>query len=87
MRPLQVTPVMLKLLILALVVPCVYSHGSVVRPLPRNAVDRDLHPWTGLAPEPLPPVSAANYAGTWCPIAGGPDGKQKVGTLGQACFW
>ena len=51
-------------------VPLVTSHGSVVRPLPRQAVDRDLAPWTGLAPEPLPRVSAPNFTGTWCPIAG-----------------
>ena len=52
-------------LVLHLLLPMsVVAHGSVVRPLPRQAVDRDLSPWTGSVPEPLPAVSAPNLAGT-----------------------
>merc|ERR1711934_285419 len=80
-------PVLIPFVVVSLLLPCVAGHGSVVRPLPRQAVDRDLAPWTGLAPEPLPAVSAPDFAGTWCPIAGGPGGKHKVGDLGQSCFW
>ena len=73
------------LCLVVLFAPYAASHGSVLSPLPRNAVDNDLSPWTGAVPEPLPAVSAKNFAGTFCPVAGR-DGK-KSNILAQSCFW
>lgn len=56
------------------------GHGAVVHPAPRNAVDRDLPPWSLPMPEHLPSVE-----GALCPA---PDASGKVtGELGQSCFW
>ena len=45
----------------------VASHGAVVDPPPRQAVDRDLRPWSGPLPKELPGV---DIAPAWCPVAG-----------------
>jgi hypothetical protein len=62
------------------------GHGAVVRPTPRNAVDKDLAPWNG----PVPCTSAGKCpsvetATGWCPVPGA-DGKVS-GQNGQSCFW
>ena len=57
------------------------AHGAVVYPPPRNAVDRDLHPWNGTVPANPPSVESKTG---WCPVA---DRKGNVsGQNGQACF-
>lgn len=58
------------------------GHGAVSFPPPRNAVDRDLLPWSG--PVPNPPPSVETCTG-WCPVPG-KDGMPS-GQNGQACFW
>ena len=77
-----------KFVVLAGIAAMVAGHGSVVRPLPRQSIDADTAPYNeSSVPEPLPPVSAGNLAGTWCPISGGPGRAEKVGDLAQSCFW
>jgi hypothetical protein len=41
------SPTKMRVLPLALLVGRAAGHGAVVRPPPRNAVDRDLPPWNG----------------------------------------
>ena len=68
------------LLLPATLLSVVDGHGAVVHPAPRNAVDRDLPPWSLPMPEHLPPVE-----GALCPA---PDATGKItGELGQSCFW
>lgn len=58
------------------------GHGAVVHPPPRNAVDKDLHPWNG--PVPADPNGVGGGT-TWCPIPG-PNGTLS-GRNAQSCFW
>jgi hypothetical protein len=44
-------------------------YSCLINFLHSQAVGRDVAPWTGKVPEPLPAVSVPNLAGTWCPIA------------------
>ena len=60
----------------------VAAHGAVVDPPPRNAVDRDVLPWSGPVPKHPPNVDKPP---AWCPVAG-KDG-QISGQNAQACFW
>jgi hypothetical protein len=55
--------------------------GVVVGPPPRNAVDRDLKPWSGAVSARPPNVGSP--AG-WCPVPS-KEGKTS-GQDGQACF-
>ena len=74
----------------SLLIPLVAGHGSVVRPLPRQAVDADQAPWaSGAVPEPVPRVSLPNEAGTWCPVAGASGARlgKYSANLAQSCFW
>ena len=69
-------------MLLLLLPAAVRAHGAVVTPLSRNAVDKDLLPWSG--PVPAHPPTVENGTG-WCPVPGedgAPSGKN-----GQACFW
>jgi len=69
-------------MLLASTVSTATGHGALVFPPPRNAVDKDLHPWNG--PVPGHPPSVESKTG-WCPA---PDREGKVsGHNGQACFW
>ena len=73
----------------ALLATAVLGHGSVVRPLPRQAVDIDQAPWSGGAvPEPVPRVSISPI-NPWCPVAGesGAGLGKYASDLAQACFW
>ena len=62
------------------------AHGAVVNPPPRNAVDKDLAPWSGPVPcsvdKSCPSVETKTG---WCPVPG-KDGKVS-GQNGQSCFW
>eukprot|EP01051_Picozoa_sp_SAG22_P017238 SAG22_NODE_2612_length_2381_cov_2.086766_2_plen_91_part_00 len=58
------------------------GHGAVVRPPPRQAVDKTLPPWNGKVPAKPPNVESRTG---WCPVPG-PDGKLS-GQNGQSCFW
>ena len=52
-------------------------------PPPRNAVDKDLHPWNGTVPARFPNVESETG---WCPVTSAVDGRPS-GQNGQACFW
>lgn len=62
----------------------VYSHGAIVYPPSRNAVDASEKPWGGEVPTPVP-------FEPWCPVpseaAAGLDARNLTGSNGQACFW
>ena len=60
----------------------VHGHGSVVHPPPRQAIDRDLKPWSGAMPKVFPNVESKTGL---CPVPGSADGKPS-GQNGQACF-
>ena len=57
------------------------AHGALVSPPPRNAIDKDLAPWSGGVPAHPPAVESKTG---WCPVPG-EDGKAS-GQNGQACF-
>ena len=57
------------------------AHGALVSPPPRNAIDKDLHPWNGAVPTHPPTVESQTG---WCPVPD-KDGKPS-GQNGQACF-
>ena len=71
------------LALLAPTLPLVRGHGAVVNPPPRQAVDKDLLPWSGKVPRSFPNVESRTG---WCPVPGSADGKPS-GQNGQACFW
>ncbi len=57
------------------------GHGAVVKPRPRNSVDRDLAPWNGTT---VKTPSVESMTGL-CPSV---DENGKVsGQNGQSCFW
>ena len=58
----------------------VEGHGAVVFPPPRNAVDKDLAPWSGKVPAHPPSVESKTG---WCPVPAR-DGTIS-GQNGQAC--
>eukprot|EP00040_Diaphanoeca_grandis_P016385 m.84522 g.84522 ORF g.84522 m.84522 type:complete len:365 (-) comp25761_c0_seq1:150-1244(-) len=67
---------------IASIIASIDAHGAVVNPPPRNAVDKNLLPWSG--PVPPHPPSVESKTG-WCPV---PDKDGKVsGQNGQSCFW
>ena len=73
---------LLSWLILVAIVGTVWSHGAVVDPPPRNAIDHDIPPWSGGVPNPIPGVDA------WCPFASNLTSDSTLsGSNGQACFW
>ena len=74
---------MLVVFIPFLFITTVSSHGAVVYPPPRNAVDHLLSPWADGVPNPVPAVSNPSE-GYWCPV---PNGTSLSGANGQACFW
>ena len=59
----------------------VAGHGAVVKPRPRNSIDRDLHPWNGTT---VSTPSVESMTGL-CPAVD-EDGKV-TGQNGQSCFW
>ena len=70
------------LLLLLTIISEVSSHGAVVDPPPRNAIDNDIPPWSGNVPNPIPGVDA------WCPVALDSTLESTLsGMNGQACFW
>ena len=69
--------------LVALLVRRVASHGAVVFPPPRNAVDSDVMPWAGAVPRDPPGVESATG---WCPAWSEREGKV-TGQNGQSCFW
>jgi hypothetical protein len=74
------------LVVLPALLATVEGHASLVVPRPRNAVDHDLPPWNG----PAPNSSAWDHHVDTpiCPIAAG-DGTMDGLSLrnGQACYW
>ena len=74
---------MLAAIVLATVIMSTHGHGAIVHPPSRNAIDKDLAPWDGPVPNPVPGVKS------WCPIPlDHADGKSSLsGSNGQACFW
>jgi len=66
----------------------VVSHGSLIIPPPRNAVDSTLAPWNGTVPVRSDGVVAFD---PWCPVpsadAPATAGMKLSGKNGQACFW
>ena len=71
----------LRVAALAATATLVASHGAVVKPPPRNAVDKDLHPWNG----PVTSTPSVESMTGFCPSV------DANGTLtyanGQSCFW
>jgi hypothetical protein len=62
------------------------GHGAVVNPPPRNAIDKDLAPWSGPVPCHVEGTCPSVETKTgWCPVPG-KDGKVS-GQNGQSCFW
>jgi len=89
------------LALLSVDLPLAYSHGAIVFPPSRNAVEGQLDPWAKGVPYPVifnsTPSSdhpTPNYP-QWCPIADPKandhtvpyDGVGLSGTNGQACYW
>jgi hypothetical protein len=70
-------------LLLLATVPLVTGHGAVVFPPPRQAVDRDVKPWSEPLKGPSPNVESKTGL---CPVPSSTDGKPS-GQNGQACFW
>ena len=63
---------------------CVWGHGAVVSPPPRNNIDHTVSPWSDGVPRPVPAVSNPDE-GYWCPVPNGPSSLSA--SNGQACFW
>ena len=55
--------------------PTVLGHGAVVIPPPRNAVDKDLLPWSGVVPAVPPNVESRTG---WCPVPVNPTADRHV---------
>jgi hypothetical protein len=68
---------------LASLLPGAASHGAVVYPPPRNAIDHGQMPWGGPVPRKPPGVESATG---WCPVWSEREGKV-TGQNGQSCFW
>lgn len=78
---------MLRLACAAALPALALGHGAVVRPPPRQAVDKDLKPWDGVVvPKTFPNVESKTGL---CPVPG-PDGKPSLqngqGQLTDRCL-
>ena len=81
------SPLWLFALTFALCGVCVLSHGSMVEPAPRNAVEKNDPFWAG--PGPAPSAWSHHVDTPICPVSasiGGLEGNLSL-RQGQSCFW
>ena len=85
--PMSSPSVLLFAVTLALCGVCVLSHGSMVEPAPRNAVDKNDPYWAG--PGPASAAWSHHVDTPICPVSasvGGLEGNLSL-RQGQSCFW